>query len=635
MSDKKTSSPSSSSIGSEGRPEMSEDAEPPPPSSTSDLAAASKSRVFHTAAAGGGGEDNCCFPPNSDHVLENVLENVLCFLTDRRDRNATSLVCKSWYRIEAMTRSEVFIGNCYAVSPQRVTARFSRVTSVIVKGKPRFADFGMLPPDWGARVDTWVAAFSQPYRALEKLYFKRMVLLDDDMQALADAFPNLEELVLASCEGFGTYGLACVVSDCRKLRVLDLMESEVIDDDVDWISCFPEGETCLEALVFDCVTGEVNYKALERLVMRSPSLKKLKLNQDASIGNLYKLMVRAPQLTHLGTGSFRPEEGDGEQEEELNYASAFAACKSLVCLSGFREILPDYLPSIYPVCANLTTLNFSFADINAEQLKAVICHCHKLQVFWVLDSVCDEGLKAVAETCKDLRELRVFPRNADEEMDGPVSEIGLVAISEGCKKLKYILYFCQRMTNAAVITFSQNLPDIVVFRLCIMGRQRPDPLTGGPMDEGFGAIVKNCKNLTRLSTSGLLTDQAFNYIGKYGKLVRTLSFAFAGNSDLGLKYVLEGCPKLQKLEVRDCPFGDLAARAGLHHYYNMRFIWMSSCRVSRQCCEEIAHQLPHLVVEVVDWNELGRNETDYDVLYMYRSLNDEPRTDASKFVQIY
>ncbi|CAH9129897.1 unnamed protein product [Cuscuta epithymum] len=608
-----------------------------PQSSTSNLAAAAECRrIIDTSAAGGGAEDLCSFPPNSDTVLENVLKHVLCYVTDRRDRNATSLVCKSWYRIEAMTRSEVFIGNCYAVSPQRVRDRFSRVKSLIVKGKPRFADFGLLPPDWGARVDAWITAFSQPYGALEKLYLKRMVILDEDMQALAEAFPNLEELVVVCCEGFGTMGLAFVAGECRKLRVLELMECDIDDEEMDWISCFPGDETCLESLAFDCVINDVNYNALERLVMRSPYLKKLKLNQVASIEQLYKLMVRAPQLTHLGTGSFRPsEEGDGEQEEELNYASAFAACKSLVSLSGFREIHPDYLPSIYPICANLTTLNFSFADINAEQLKAVICHCHKLQVLWVLDSVCDEGLKAVAETCKDLRELRVFPRNADEDADGPVSEIGLVAVSEGCKKLNYILYFCQRMTNAALLTFSQNLPDIVVFRLCIMGRHRPDPVTGEPMDEGFGAIVKHCKNLTRLSISGLLTDQVFSYIGEYGKLVRTLSIAFAGDSDLGLKYVLEGCPKLQKLEVRDCPFGDLAARAGLHHYYNMRFIWLSSCRVSRECCEEIARELPHLMVEVIDWNELGSNENDYDVLYMYRSVNNEPRTDASRFVQIY
>lgn len=258
-----------------------------------------------------------------------------------------------------------------------------------------------------------------------------------------------------------------------------------------------------------------------------------------------------------------------------------------------------------------------------------------MRPFQVLDSVCDEGLQAVAATCKDLRELRVFPIEAREDAEGPVSEVGLQAISEGCRKLQSILYFCQRMTNAAVIAMSKNCSDLVVFRLCIMGRHRPDHTTGEPMDEGFGAIVKNCKKLTRLAVSGLLTDKAFSYIGQYGKLVRTLSVAFAGDSDMGLKYVLEGCPKLQKLEIRDSPFGDSALLSGLHHYYNMRFLWMSTCRVTRSGCEGIARQLPRLVVEVISWDEPEQKETSEYVgtLYMYRSL-DGPRADAPRFVHI-
>ncbi|KAJ8551154.1 hypothetical protein K7X08_000524 [Anisodus acutangulus] len=588
---------------------------------------------------------NCCFNPfnsavhggavaGADQVLENVLENVLCFLTDRHDRNAASLVSKSWYRAEALTRSEVFIGNCYAVLPGRVTARFKRVTSVVIKGKPRFADFSLLPLGWGAHFSPWGIVLGESYHGLEKLYLKRMSLSDDDLALLARCFPSFKELVLVCCEGFGTSGLAIVARDCRQIRVLNLIESDVADDEVDWISYFPENKTCLESLSFDCVECPIDFEALERLVIRSPSLKRLMLNRFVSITQMYRLMVQAPQLTNLGTGSF----GNSlvNDDPDPDYASAFAACKSIVCLSGFREIAPEYLPAIYPVCGNLTSLNFSFAsNINTEQFKTVISRCHKLQVLLVFDSVCDEGLEAVAATCKDLREIRVFPIEAREDADAPVSEVGLLAISEGCRKLRSILYFCQRMTNAAVIAMSKNCPDLVVFRLCIMGRHLPDHVTGEPMDEGFGAIVKNCKKLTRLAVSGLLTDKAFSYIGQYGKLVRTLSVAFAGNSDLALKYVLEGCPKLQKLEIRDCPFGDLALRSGLHHYYNMRFLLLSYCRVTPQGCQEIARQLPRLVVEVFSRGDEERSETGEHVntLYMYRSL-DGPRADVPSFVQI-
>uniref|UniRef100_A0A5B6ZUK1 Putative transport inhibitor response 1-like protein n=1 Tax=Davidia involucrata TaxID=16924 RepID=A0A5B6ZUK1_DAVIN len=621
----------------EDRSEMSEDDERALPSDLGDATEASsnKSRSCPVPGGGGGGGGEYV-SPYPDQVLENVLENVLLFLTSRRDRNAASLVCKSWYRVEALTRSEVFIGNCYAVSPRRVIERFGHVRSVTLKGKPRFADFNLMPPTWGAHFTPWVTAMGESYRALEKLHLKRMSVTDEDLKFLALSFPSFKELVLVCCDGFGTSGLAVIACKCRQLRVLDLTDDEVADDEVDWISFFPEGRTCLESLIFDCVECPINFEALERLVTRSPSLKKLSLNRHISIGQLYRLMIQAPHLMHLGTGSFSPSEIVAPGDQELDYVSAFSASKSLVCLSGFREIIPDYLPVIYPVCPNLTSLNFSYANINAEQLRSVIRHCHKLQIFWVLDSVCDEGLLAVAATCKDLRELRVFPIDAREDSEGPVSEVGLLAISEGCRKLESILYFCQRMTNAAVIAMSKNCPDLVVFRLCIMGRHRPDHITGEPMDEGFGAIVKNCKKLTRLAISGLLTDRAFSYIGQYGKLVRTLSVAFAGNSDMGLKYVLEGCPRLQKLEIRDSPFGDSALHSGLHHYYNMRFLWMSSCRLTPQGCKEIAQQMPRLVVEVINGDaeeEEKDDHVDNDILYMYRSL-EEPRADAPKFVKI-
>ncbi|KAJ4963427.1 hypothetical protein NE237_023366 [Protea cynaroides] len=573
-----------------------------------------------------------CPLPCPDQVLENVLENVLVFLTSRRDRNSVSLVCKSWYRAEAITRSELFIGNCYAVSPCRAIERFRRVRSLVLKGKPRFADFSLVPPNWGAHFFPWVSAMASAYPWLEKVYLKRMLVTDDDLNLLASSFPGFKELVLVCCDGFGTSGLAAVASKCRQLRVLDLIDDDVMDDEVDWISCFPETGTCLESLSFDCVEWLVNFEALERLVARSPSLRSLKLNRHVSLGQLHRLMVRAPQLTHLGTGSFGLLDHPEQEVQEANLFQAFATCKSLTCLSGFRDFVQDYLPTIHPVCARLTSLNLSYANINAEQLKSVIYHCHKLQTFWALDSVCDEGLQAVAATCKELRELRVFPMDAREDGEALVSEVGLSAISEGCRKLRSILYFCQQMTNAAVVAMSNNCPDLVVFRLCIMGRHLPDHVTGEPMDEGFGAIVMNCKKLTRLAVSGLLTDKAFGYIGKYGKLVRTLSVAFAGNSDMGLKYVLEGCSKLQKLEIRDSPFGDSALVSGLHHYYKMRFLWMSSCKLSVQGCKEVAQRMPHLVVEVIRDGE-ETNEDAVEKLYMYPSL-EGPRLDAPAFVTI-
>lgn len=151
----------------------------------------------------------------ADQVLENVLENVLHFLTARGDRNAASLVCKSWYRAEALTRSDLFIGNCYAVSPRRAVERFRRVRSVELKGKPRFSDFGLVPLNWGAHFAPWVAAMADAYPGLERIYLKRMSVTDEDLAVIASSFAGFKELVLICCEGFSTRGLAVIASKCR------------------------------------------------------------------------------------------------------------------------------------------------------------------------------------------------------------------------------------------------------------------------------------------------------------------------------------------------------------------------------------------------------------------------------------
>uniref|UniRef100_A0A0D9WNB0 F-box domain-containing protein n=1 Tax=Leersia perrieri TaxID=77586 RepID=A0A0D9WNB0_9ORYZ len=626
--------------------EAAEEADSPPSLMSEDDAGSGGSSGERWTAdlrgAGNGGGARPAAPP--DQVLENVLESVLEFLTAARDRNAASLVRRSWYRAEARTRRELFVGNCYAVSPRRAAERFGggggggSVRSVVLKGKPRFADFSLVPYGWGAHVSPWVAAMGPAYPRLERIFLKRMTVSDDDLGLIAQSFPQLKELSMVCCDGFSTLGLAVIAERCRHLRVLDLIEDYIEDEEdelVDWISKFPQSNTSLESLVFDCVGVPFNFEALEALVARSPSLRRLCVNHHVSVEQLRHLMARAPQLTHLGTGAFRSEAAPGDGGMSMSELSAsFMASRSITSLSGFREVNPEYLPAIYPVCANLTSLNFSFANVTAEELLPVIRQCHKLRTFWVLDTVGDEGLRAVAETCSDLRELRVFPLDATEDSEGSVSDIGLQAISEGCRKLESILYFCQRMTNAAVIAMSKNCPDLVVFRLCIMGRHRPDRITGEPMDDGFGAIVMNCKKLTRLAVSGLLTDKAFEYIGKYGKLIKTLSLAFSGNSDMSLQYLFEGCTRLNKLEVRDSPFSDKGLLSGLDYFYNMRFLWMNSCKLTMSGCREVAQRMPNLVVEVMgDQSDDGEETEIIDKLYLYRSLAG-PRSDAPSFVKI-
>jgi hypothetical protein len=259
----------------------------------------------------------------------------------------------------------------------------------------------------------------------------------------------------------------------------------------------------------------------------------------------------------------------------------------------------------------------------------------------VLDHIGDDGLRAVASSCVELQELRVFPANNRMETSNAVTEEGLVAVSSGCRKLNSVLYVCGRMTNAALITVARSCPRFTSFRLHFLEPRSSDAVTGQPLDEGFGAIVQSCRGLRRLSISGLLTDSVFLYIGMYAERLEMLSVSFAGDTDNGMIYVLNGCKNLKKLEIRGSPFGDTALLADMDRYEAIRYLWMSSCNITLGACKSLATSMPNLNVEVVNevsWSideedEEANNAKKVDKLFLYRTIAGH-RVDVSGFVTI-
>ncbi|MCO5577446.1 hypothetical protein L7F22_031278 [Adiantum nelumboides] len=104
------------------------------------------------------------------------------------------------------------------------------------------------------------------------------------------------------------------------------------------------------------------------------------------------------------------------------------------------------------------TASKSVGDIGLEAVALSCKDLEELRVFPSIDdegllqssaskeglvaiSIGDSGLEAVALSCKDLEELRVFPSIDNEGLlQSSPSEEGLVAISAGCRKLQSILH---------------------------------------------------------------------------------------------------------------------------------------------------------------------------------------------------
>lgn len=109
----------------------------------------------------------------------------------------------------------MFIGNCYAVGPDRVIARFPNIRSLTIKGMPRVGDASWVPRNRGGSVHKWVVGLVEKCPGLEGLRLKRMVVLDETLVMVSTDFANFKCLVLEGCVGFTGKGLDAIATNCR------------------------------------------------------------------------------------------------------------------------------------------------------------------------------------------------------------------------------------------------------------------------------------------------------------------------------------------------------------------------------------------------------------------------------------
>ncbi|KAF8048945.1 hypothetical protein N665_2346s0001 [Sinapis alba] len=159
----------------------------------------------------------CRQTPNiATPTVDDVIEQVMPYITDPKDRDSASLVCRRWFKIDSETREHVTMALCYTSTPDRLSRRFPNLRSLKLKGKPRAAMFNLIPENWGGFVTPWVNEIAVSLRRLKSVHFRRMIVSDLDLDVLAKArLDELEALKLDKCSGFSTDGLLSIVKHCR------------------------------------------------------------------------------------------------------------------------------------------------------------------------------------------------------------------------------------------------------------------------------------------------------------------------------------------------------------------------------------------------------------------------------------
>ncbi|KAJ4813863.1 Coronatine-insensitive protein 1 [Rhynchospora pubera] len=562
---------------------------------------------------------------------------VLGFIDDPRDRAAISLVCRAWHRADALSRQHVTIAMSYATGPARLARRFPSLVSLKIKSKPRAAMFNLIPHDWGGAAAPWIAHIAAPtppsfsFDLLRSLHLRRMVVTDSDLSLLLAAkAPILLSLKLDRCDGFSTLSLSLIASSCRRLETLFLEDSAIEEKGTEWLHELAVNNTTLVTLNFYLTELSFSSADLELLARNCRSLTTLKIS-ERDISDLVGLFHAATALQDFGGGSFDDEKGMAANDKYNNFYFHPSLQSLSLMFMGTNE-----MHVIFPYAATLKKLDLQYALLSTEDHCQLIPRCPNLLVLAVREVVGDRGLEVVAQTCRQLRRLRVERGEDDqggvEDEQGRVSQAGLINIAHGCPDLEYLAVHVSDITNAALESIGTYCKNLFDFRLVLLDRD--ERITELPLDNGVRALLRGCSNLGRFALylrPGGLSDTGLGYIGEHSKSIRYMLLGNVGESDRGLMLFAGGCPNLQKLELRSCCFSERALALAVMRLPSLRYIWVQGYKATPDGSDLSFMVRPFWNIEIIPPGSEPDSDSQAQILAYYSLVG--KRTDLPSYIR--
>ncbi|PWA67548.1 importin-5 [Artemisia annua] len=339
----------------------------------------------------------------------------------------------------------------------------------------------------------------------------------DQMLLTCDSLRSLE---IRRCKMFSEDGLMDIARYCIDLRSLRLEDNE-IDDNANgkWLHELALRNTVMESLDFHYPFNRYDMKDVTRLANKcTNSLVSLNVF-PVSVSDFRKVFKHANKLDHFGYVII-------DEDWYYRYYSSFRFPPNIRGLR-FQQLHEASLPFLLPYL---------------NQLR-----CPSLEVLVNHDTCGDEGLQVIGQFCKKLRKLT---------HRGRVTQMGLIALAQGCPNLDYLEVTLLDISNEALECVGTHLKNLRDLRIWLAIEE-----TDSWLDNGIRAMLMSCSKLEKLDIGLLgrgLTDVGLRYIGKYGHNLRSLSLCSTGESDVGLLELSKGCPKLRKLRLRFCPFSEQA-----------------------------------------------------------------------------
>ncbi|PWA35789.1 hypothetical protein CTI12_AA606180 [Artemisia annua] len=232
---------------------------------------------------------------------------------------------------------------------------------------------------------------------------------------------------------------------------------------------------------------------------------------------------------------------------------------------SIRNLPVTSYPLLLPLVNQLRELHLPFSYSFEPRCNCfLIERCPNLEVLYTEDVCEDRGLQVVGQFCKKLRKLTY---------GGRATHMGLIALAEGCRNLENLDVTLLDISNEALDFIGTHLKNLGDFRMNLC---KEDCITDLPLDSGIRALLNGCSKLESLNINlcpGGLTDIGLGYIGKYGHNLKFLSLTYVGESDAGLVGLSKGCPKLRELVMMSCPFNKPSVTAIVFNIRSLRYLW--------------------------------------------------------------
>ncbi|XP_022890134.1 coronatine-insensitive protein 1-like [Olea europaea var. sylvestris] len=532
-----------------------------------------------------------------------VWECVIPYIQEPQDRAAISLVCKSWYEIDAITRKHITIALCYTTTADLLLRRFPHLESLKLKGQPRAVMFSLVPNEWGGYVTPWIKEIVESSSRIKALHFRRMIVKDSDLELLAtsETGKGLEVLKLDYCRGFSTDGLLHISRFCRSIKTLFMEECTILENDGEWLHELALKNTVLENLNFyltDLV--KISSEDLELIARKCASLVSMKIS-DCDTSDLCGFFQSATSLEEFGGGSFSalPEQVDeGVLNEQLKrYSIAFPP---RLCRLGLTFLGKTEMPIVFSIASRLRKLDLLYAMLDTEGHCLLLQRCPNLEILAARIVIGDRGLEVLAQFCKRMKRLKFERGDENEEAEGVISHKGLIALSRGCIELEHLSLYVSDITNASLKCVGTYLKNLQNFRLVLIEKQ--EKFADFPLDNGVRSLLMGCHKLRRFALClrpGGLTDVGLSYIGRYSPKVRWMLLHYVGESDKGILEFSKGCPSLRKLEMSACCFSERALAVAVLRLTSLRYLWVTNYRITASGGNLIHMVRPNWITELI------------------------------------